>query len=113
MRVLMTNDDGPKSPLVAPFLTAVSSQPWCEDLRFVFPAEEQSWIGQAVSRFRPIYTSAHRIGGHAGFLASATPADCVGLGLHHLYPEPADIVISGINLGTNATLPFYLSSGTL
>jgi 5'-nucleotidase len=55
----------------------------------------------------------HAVGDHSVFLAAGTPADCVGLGLHNLYPDCADIVLSGINVGTNASLPFYLNSGTL
>ena len=112
-RILVTNDDGPKSPLLIPFLQALRAQAWCSELHAVFPAEEQSWISQAVSRFKPVFVEAVSFGVFPGYLVSGTPADCVGLGLHHLYATVSDYVFSGINLGTNATLPFYLNSGTL
>jgi len=112
-KILVTNDDGPKSPFVHPFIRALRDIKSVSEVRCVFPAEEQSWISQAVTRFRPIYAAEHDFDGTAGFLASGTPADCVGLGLHHLWPAPADLVVSGINIGTNATLPFFMNSGTV
>ena len=112
-KILVTNDDGPKSPFANPFIRSLSDLKCVNEVRSVFPAEEQSWISQAVTRFRPIYTAEHDFGGASGFLASGTPADCVGLGLHHLWPSPVDLVVSGINIGTNATLPFFMNSGTV
>ncbi|PYI18890.1 sure-like protein [Aspergillus violaceofuscus CBS 115571] len=53
-------------------------------------------------------------------LANSTPAGCVQIGLHHYHPYqqegkpiPIDLVISGPNLGANATALFSLSSGTI
>ena len=80
---------------------------------FVAPAEEQSWISQAITRFRPLFAREHNFEVCDGYLVSGTPADCVGLGLHNLYSSPADFVFSGINLGTNATVPFFYNSGTV
>ncbi|MFN8392149.1 MAG: 5'/3'-nucleotidase SurE [Bdellovibrionota bacterium] len=111
--ILVTNDDGPKAPTGRALIAELAKASWRGELRVAIPAEEQSWIGQAVTRFRPIFTSEHDFEGVPGYLVSGTPADCVGLGLHQLYPDVAELVVSGINLGTNATLPFYLNSGTV
>jgi 5'-nucleotidase len=42
-----------------------------------------------------------------------TPTDCVNIALDHLLPRRPDIVISGMNIGYNAGVPFILCSGTL
>ncbi|MCB0359028.1 MAG: 5'/3'-nucleotidase SurE, partial [Bdellovibrionales bacterium] len=111
--VLVTNDDGPDSPLALPFIEALSSTLSPRELRIVLPDTEQSWISQAVSRFRPIETRERRFGRHPGYVASGTPADCSSLGIHNLYGSPPDVVFSGVNLGVNAGLAFFLSSGTV
>lgn len=53
-------------------------------------------------------------------LVNSTPAGCVQIGLHHYHsyqqegkPIPIDLVVSGPNLGANATALFSLSSGTI
>lgn len=118
-RILLTNDDGPKSPFLLPFVDALLGSDWIGSLQVVIPAEEQSWIGQSVSRFKPIYAKPRTFvlpgspRGAEGYLVSGTPADCVGVGLHNLMAESADVVISGINLGTNAGAPFAWNSGTV
>ncbi len=112
-KLLLTNDDGPKSPFLLPFVEQLLKQPWVETLEVVVPAEEQSWIGQAISRFKPVYSCEHLFGGSPGYLVTGTPADCVGVALSSLCQSPPDLVLSGINLGTNAGIPFYLNSGTV
>ena len=42
-----------------------------------------------------------------------TPTDCVNIALGNLLQRPADIVISGINIGYNTTETLILSSGTV
>lgn len=112
-KILLTNDDGPKSPFLVPLARALSALPEVSRVHVVVPAEEQSWIGQAVTRFRPLYLTDDVIDGQPIKLVSGTPADCVGLGLFNLFDTTFDFVISGINFGTNASLPFYLNSGTV
>lgn len=112
-RLLITNDDGPESPLLQSFLDALSQEPWCKELRVVVPYEEQSWVAQATTRYRPIYASEHSFGPHRGYLVSGTPADCVSLGIDSLFPDRPDVVFSGINMGENTGLAFHLNSGTV
>ena len=112
-RVLLTNDDGARSPFVAPFLDALSTYSWCAELRPVIPASESSWIAQAATRGKAVRCLTKAFDKHHGFIAHGTPSDCVALGLDNLFPERPDFVFSGVNLGSNAGLPFYLSSGTV
>ena len=113
LNILLTNDDGPKSPFLPALSAALSAHQQLGEIRIVVPAEEQSWIGQAVTRFRPLFVSTCALEGRDICLVSGTPADCVGLGLHNLFSDTSSAVISGINFGTNASLPFYMNSGTV
>jgi 5'-nucleotidase len=111
--LLLVNDDGVESPTVVPFVSALYSASFCKELRVVLPAEEQSWIAQAVTRFRTITVAHQQVGPISGFLVNGTPADCTSLGINNLYSNSPDAVISGINMGINAGLAFFLSSGTV
>ena len=111
--VLVTNDDGVSSPFFKPTLEALKSCGHFKKVIFVAPAEEQSWIGTAVTRFKPVYAEPISLDGADGFVVSGTPSDCVYLGLNNLFPQPPDLVVSGINLGTNTGRAFTASSGTI
>lgn len=109
--VLVTNDDG----IDAAFIHALVAA--CENEGFqVFiaaPSGERSWIGRAFSRHREVTISAHPHLGHQAWSIDGTPSDCVNIALSHLLPAKPDVVLSGMNIGFNATIPLCLSSGTL
>lgn len=111
--ILVTNDDGTESPTLVPLLTELARHSWCKAVRPVIPATEQSWIADAITRFRPLKAQPHTFGSHTGFTVDGTPADCAQIGIHNLYTDQPSAVVSGINMGTNAGLPFFLSSGTV
>ncbi|KAJ3894945.1 survival protein sure-like phosphatase/nucleotidase [Lentinula edodes] len=46
-------------------------------------------------------------------LLDATPATCANIGIHNIYPNEIDLVVSGPNLGRNSSSAFALSSGTV
>lgn len=137
MHILLTNDDGIGSSflrILAEELNAAGHQ-----LSIAAPAGEQSWISRAVSRRREV--SVIQVDGWPGnaWAIDGTPTDCVNIALGHLveapehpgmlerelHPEavknrsesekqpPVDVVISGINVGMNCSLPFVLASGTV
>jgi 5'-nucleotidase len=82
-------------------------------VRVVLPAAEQSWKGKAMSRFGRVAVKPYDGVGVEGFVVEGTPADCVNLGVHSLFADPPDWVISGINIGDNVGLAFSLNSGTV
>lgn len=107
---LLTNDDGVQSQ----FLRAFAEQ-LCKVGRvsIVAPATEQSWIGRAISRHRPLTVA--QVEGLPGpsWSVDGTPTDCVNLALGHLLAnDQPDMVCSGINVGFNCSMPILLSSGT-
>jgi 5'-nucleotidase len=110
MHILLTNDDSHDSPL---FLLAIEILQGLGDVSIVVPAQEQSWKGKSMTRFGELYVDRIDLHGHAAWSVSGTPADCVSLGIYNLLDEPPDIVVSGINIGLNTGLGFFMASGTL
>ena len=108
--ILLTNDDGIDSPMLIPLAHALRRLGM---LRVVVPATERSWVGKAITRFDVVQAGQTERDGLLMYAVSGTPADCVNLGVHTLFPEPPDLVVSGINLGLNFGLAFLLSSGTV
>jgi len=108
--ILITNDDGIDSPTLAPLARALAQ---LGNVRVVVPDTERSWIAKAITRFDVVQVQATERDGIAMHAVSGSPADCVSLGVHTLYPDRPDLVVSGINLGLNFGLAFVLSSGTV
>jgi 5'-nucleotidase len=108
---LLTNDDG----INAAFLHALVAACVAEDFRVVVaaPSDERSWIGRAFSRHREVRLTDYPGLGEQAWAIDGTPSDCVNIALGHLLPVRPDVVLSGINIGFNATMPLCLSSGTL
>ena len=77
------------------------------------PDRERSWVGKAITRFEPISTRDTTRGGIDMVQCSGYPADAVQLGVHSLYEDPPELVVSGINLGYNHGAGFLVSSGTV
>jgi 5'-nucleotidase len=120
MRLLITNDDGIDSVFLHELVHALRAAG--HELAVVAPQREQSWVGAGKSRHRPVRSGAADRGlGCPTWIVDGTPSDCVNIALAHLLPVagPAgqgfvpDAVVSGINLGLNASLGFILASGTV
>lgn len=96
MRILISNDDGIYSPGIAA-LAKVAAR--FGDVRIVAPNVEQSSMGHAITASRPLRYRKTPIAGFEAYRVDGTPADCVALGAYHW--EHVDLVLSGINLGSN------------
>jgi len=108
--ILITNDDGIDSPTLVPLARALRR---LGTVRVVVPASERSWIGKAITRFEVVTVQATERDGIPMHAVVGTPADCVSLGVHTLFNDRPDLVVSGINLGLNFGLAFLFSSGTV
>ncbi len=112
MKLLVTNDDGIDSAFLHALVAALRQDG--HDLFVVAPRHEQSWVGAGKSRSRPVHSVALDRGlGCPTWVVDGTPSDCVNIALDHLLPIVPEAVISGINLGMNASLGFILGSGTI
>jgi 5'-nucleotidase len=107
MRILISNDDGIYSPGIAA-LAEVASQ--FGDVRIVAPDVEQSSMSLAITASRPLSYRRTPLKDFEAYRVNGTPADCVALGAHNW--EKVDVVLSGINLGTNLGHAVW-HSGTL
>jgi 5'-nucleotidase len=107
MRILITNDDGVYSPGIAA-LAAVASD--FGDVRIVAPDVEMSSAGHAITASRPLSYKRTPLHGFEAYRVNGTPADCVALGTHNW--DEVDVVLSGINLGSNLGNGMW-HSGTL
>jgi 5'-nucleotidase len=114
MRFLVTNDDGIESVFLHELVHALRAAGHA--LYVVAPKREQSWIGAAKSRNRPVHaTAADRGLGCPTWIVDGTPSDAINIAVGHLLPAGTqiDAVISGINVGLNASLGFIIASGTI
>jgi 5'-nucleotidase len=107
MRILIANDDGIYSPGVAA-LAEVAAR--FGDVRIVAPDVEMSSAGHAITAARPVSYKRTPIRSFEAYRVNGTPADCVALGAY-LW-ERVDVVLSGINLGSNLGNSMW-HSGTL
>lgn len=111
MHILLTNDDG----IYAPGLRALR-----EELRqlgqvsVVAPATEQSAVGHSITLLTPLVVQPvfDAEGSPFGWAVEGKPADCVKLALVELLEETPDLVVSGINAGSNVGIN-VLYSGTV
>lgn len=114
MRLLLTNDDGVDSVFLRAMASALHQAG--HEIHIAAPRQEQSWIGCAKSRRRPVAAAPLDPGlGGPTWSVDGTPSDCVSIALAHLLPRDVqiDAVVSGINVGRNASLGFILASGTI
>jgi 5'-nucleotidase len=80
------------------------------DVRIVAPDVEMSSAGHAITSSRPLSYKHTPFQGQEAYRVNGTPADCVALGAHQW--ERVDVVLSGINLGSNLGNSMW-HSGTL
>jgi 5'-nucleotidase len=96
MRILVTNDDGIYSPGIAALAKAAQA---FGEVRIVAPDVEMSSAGHSITSTRPLSYKRTPIAGFDAYRVNGTPADCVALGTHNW--ERIDLVLSGLNLGSN------------
>lgn len=95
MLILLSNDDGIEAAGLRALEAAMAD---LGDVWTVAPATEQSAKSHSLTMHEPLRVAAH---GERRFSVSGTPADSVYLAAHHLLPRKPDLVVSGINRGSN------------
>lgn len=109
---LVTNDDGYQSGFLEALVVALKTR---FEVVVTAPASEQSWSGRAMTRRRAVRAHPISVADCSGWAVEGTPTDCINLALGNLLADSRrpDLVLSGINIGYNTTLPLLLSSGTI
>ncbi len=109
--ILITNDDGFDSKGLA---AAVEAARGLGRIVVVAPEKMQSGMSQAITMYRPLFL--RRVREEEGlevYAFSGTPVDCVKMAFDYLLrDERVDLVISGINHGSNSAVN-VLYSGTM
>jgi len=108
--ILVCNDDGIFSPGIKA-LAEVAYE--FGDVEIIAPDRQQSAVGHAVTVSTPLRSRSFQIDGKFnGQAVTGTPADSVKLGHDQLLDRKPDLVVSGINHGSNAGINI-LYSGTV
>jgi 5'-nucleotidase len=110
LKILLTNDDGFSSPGISSLYRVLKRD---FDVTVVAPEQEQSGVGHAFSYKKPlVFEKRLFLDNDMGYSVSGTPADCVKIALGHILTAKPDMVVSGINFGSNTGVAgFY--SGTV
>lgn len=110
IKILVTNDDGIYAPGIFALVNAMKE---LGDVSVVAPLAEKSAVGHAITVSDPLrVTEIERNGIFFGHAVNGTPADCVKIAIKCLLDQKPDIVVSGINQGSN-TATNVIYSGTV
>lgn len=110
MKILVTNDDGIDSAGIAALAESLKE---IAEITIVAPHEEQSAVGHGITMKYPLRVFKYRKNGtFFGYAVEGTPADCVKMGIRNIMGESPDLVISGINHGSNTAINI-IYSGTV
>jgi 5'-nucleotidase len=100
MRILITNDDGIHSEGIKVLIKEFEVD---NEVIVVAPDVQRSAAGHSITINRPIIVREQCIEGvkSRAYSIDGTPADCVKLGVEKICNKNIDMIISGINYGTN------------
>ena len=111
--ILLTNDDGITAPGLRSLIQFMKE---IGEVIVVAPDSPQSGMGHAITIDNTLYSKKVTIDKEKGapleYSCSGTPADCVKLGLQEILTQRPDIVVSGINHGSNSSIN-VIYSGTM
>ena len=109
--IFLTNDD---SYLSKGFRAAVNLAREFGDVVAIAPDRVQSGMSQAITINQPLFIrQVEKSEGVEIYAFSGTPVDCVKVAFDHIYSErKVDLVLSGINHGSNAAVN-VMYSGTM
>jgi 5'-nucleotidase len=100
IKVLLTNDDGIHAPGLKALWEALKD---AFDVSIIAPSTEKSAVGLGITIRDPIHIERLEWPeGARAWKVSGTPADCVRMGLSVILDAKPDLIISGINRGSNA-----------
>jgi 5'-nucleotidase len=96
MRILLTNDDGIHAPGLAALerIAATIS----DDVWVVAPETDQSGLSHSLSMNNPLRL---RKASEKRFAVNGTPSDCVIMAARRIMGGKPDLILSGVNSGTN------------
>jgi len=110
LKILVSNDDGIEAEGIYALARALSE---IGEVTVVAPHKEQSAVGHAITMLVPLRVMKYNKNGNFfGYAVTGTPADCVKMGIRNIMGEAPDVVVSGINHGSNTAINI-IYSGTV
>lgn len=109
--ILISNDDGIQAKGIGALWNALNATKKYE-LALIAPSQEKSGTGSAITWDRPLQLREEKWENTQAWSCNGNPADCIKLGLSILLKKKPDLIISGINAGSNAGRNI-LHSGTI
>ncbi|MGB0429456.1 MAG: 5'/3'-nucleotidase SurE [Bacteroidia bacterium] len=110
LTILVTNDDGITAPGIKNLINVVKN---FGNVVVVAPDSPQSGMGHAVTITKPLrLEKLDLFDGVESYQCTGTPADCVKLAVDQVLHKKPDLLVSGINHGSNASIN-VLYSGTM
>ena len=113
MNIVVVNDDGWGTAgirLLAKEMNKLGT------VTVIAPDGPRSGFGASITVSKPFYVKQieeHDLNGAKVYVTSGTPADCIKIAREYLFPDtPIDLVVSGINHGSNAAIN-AMYSGTI
>ncbi|GJQ19955.1 MAG: 5'-nucleotidase SurE [Bacteroidia bacterium] len=108
--ILISNDDGIDAPGIAALAAEIKK---IGAVTVVAPDRQQSAVGHAITMNYPLRVKKFfKSGRFFGYAVEGTPADAVKLAVRALLPRKPDLLISGINHGSNTAIS-VIYSGTV
>jgi 5'-nucleotidase len=109
--ILVTNDDGITAPGIRALVSVMKT---LGDVVVVAPDRPQSGMGHAITLDSTLHLEKIHIeaGDYDAFSCSGTPADCVKIAVNEILDRRPDLVVSGINHGSNSAIN-VIYSGTM
>ncbi len=110
LKILVTNDDGFYAKGIKVLIDIMKDY---GDVYVVAPDKSQSGQGHAITMTSPLrMKKVAEESGYVEYVANGTPVDCVKLGCKVVLNEDPDLIVSGINHGSNAAIN-VIYSGTM
>lgn len=110
--ILVCNDDGITAPGIRTLINIVKE---LGDVVVVAPDSPQSGMGHAITINSTLRCDPHPVpagDSHQEYACSGTPVDCVKMAVNVILPRKPDLLVSGINHGSNSSIN-VIYSGTM
>ncbi len=109
--ILVTNDDGITAPGIRALIEVMNE---LGEVVVVAPDSPQSGMGHAVTVNSTLYLDEVKIddGPQKEYKSNGTPVDCVKMAISEILEHKPDLIVSGINHGSNAAIN-VVYSGTM
>jgi 5'-nucleotidase len=108
--IFVTNDDGVQAPGINLLIEGIRS---LGEIVVIAPDGARSGMSSAITASQPICLNVvKKEDGLTLYSCSGTPVDCVKLGLNELLDRKPDLLLAGINHGSNAAI-CVVYSGTI